>query len=628
MRFYRRLPGNRNFRAACIEGWTVKIRKISCLPAALALCILLSNCASGRVHVSDGNPLFKFVKFPDGTYGYDYSSAVRYSAFSDEAVMLPGYSAPEKRQFRTAWVATVNNIDIPLAPSPENFRAEFLKVLDTLEEWNMNAVIFQVRPMLDAFYQSQINPWSQFLSGKQGGNPGWDPLEWMVSAAHERAIEFHAWFNPYRVTATNYRWLSVPGYTAAQLEEMDTAELLEALNSAGILADGNFAVRNPEFVYRFNGRLYLDAGYPEVRRHIVDTVAEVARNYDIDAVHFDDYFYPYAAGGLEFGAAGEDARAFELYGRRSFPGTKEGMDRWRRENNTSLVRAVSREISAINRREAKAVQFGISPFGIWEHRENDSRGSYTPTGSSSTYSGQIFADTRLWVKDQLVDYILPQIYWSFDQRAAPYGELVRWWDSVVRGTRVNLYIGHALYKQLDSAANEPAWMNSEELVNQLKYNSLFKRVSGSGFFSYTRMRLSDAPDSSQAAVYDSANQALRLLKAQFGSYQALVPAKPWLQRKAPKPPANLVRNGNTVTWNEGASSNSRYYVVYRVPKSQASRLRAATANPENIVAKVWRNGGTHSFTDTSIPVGQGDYAYIVTAVNAAHVESAPRLAKG
>ena len=565
-------------------------------------------------------PLFRFTRFRDGTYGYDVRSPVSYHAFTNEQVRLPRGFTPAKRQFRAAWAATVHNLDIPLTSSREEFQYYFNRMLDTFQEWNMNALIFQVRPTLDAFYQSRINPWSQFLNGRQGTDPLWDPLEWMIAQTHGRGMEFHAWFNPYRVTAINYNWLSVPGRTGAQLAALGTVQLIRALNAGGILADNNFAVLHPEYVYRFNGRLYLDPGFPAVRQHVVDTIREVIENYDVDAIHFDDYFYPYPAGRLVFGNANEDRVAFERYGLGRFPDTPAGIEQWRRENNTALVRAVRAAISDENRKNNRAIQFGISPFGIWEHRQNDPRGSNTPLSSLRTFSGSVLADTYLWVREGLIDYIVPQIYWSFDQGAAPYAELVRWWASLARGVNVNLYIGHANYNHLDSAST--AWRNPEEILNQLRFNQLHPEVSGSVFFRYRRLLPSPETGPRQRA----ANAAIELLRTHFQTHKTISPPMPWLQSAAPEPVFNLVRNGNTITWNDSEDNNSRYYVVYRVLRSRlySEGLDRVINDPFNIVARIWRKGRTEfTFTVSAEP---DRYVYIVKAFNAAHIESAPVIA--
>ena len=601
----------------------------------LSLSILLSACATRPPETAvdraifDKEVLHRFVRFANGSYGFDFNLPVSYHRFTNEPVMIPRSFVPAKRQFRGAWVATVHNLDIGQAASREAFQYEFSAILDVLQDWNMNAIIFQVSPLLDAFFPSRLNPWSQFLTGRQGAAPAWggdwDPLKWMIAETHRRGMEFHAWFNPYRVTASNYRWLSLPGSTGADHAEMSVSELLRTMNAAGMLADNNFAVQNPGFVYRFNGRLYLDPGLPAVRQRVVDTVREVIENYDVDAIHFDDYFYPYPAGALLFGMANEDRLTFERYGLGAFPNTPAGIEAWRRENNTALIRDVRAAITAENERSGRAIQLGISPFGIWEHRSNDPRGSNTPTGSLRTFSGAVFSDTRLWVQENLIDYIVPQIYWSFDQGAAPYAELVRWWASVVQGTNVSLYIGHANYKHLDNAEREPAWMNPAEIVNQLRYNQLHPEVSGSVFFRFRRL----LPVAETEPRHRAANQSIALLRAHFQSHKTIVPPMPHLQSAAPAAPVNVMRNGNTITWSDTANNNSRYFVIYRIPRSQVRRegMNTLINDPFNIVARVWRNGEEHSYTHSAGLRNSRRYAYVVTAFNAAHIESAPSTAR-
>ena len=614
-----------------------KTKKLNALRLiALAAFLALTGCitAPGLVRREvQSELLFRFVRFDDGTFGYDHNAPVRYNLFTDELVRIPDRFVPSKRQFRGTWVATVHNLDIPVAASVSEFKSEFNAILDTMQEWNMNALIFQVRPALDAFYPSAINPWSQFLSGRQGAFPvwetevpGWDPLEWMVAETHKRGMEFHAWFNPFRVTAANYRWISLPGFSSSEIVAMETTELIRALNSGGLLADNNFAVLNPHYVYRFNGRLYLDPGIPAVRRHVVESIREVIENYDIDAVHFDDYFYPYPAGQLVFGEIGEDRATFERYGLESFPDTREGIEAWRRENITSLIVDVRRAINEENQKSGRAIQFGISPFGIWEHRQNDPRGSNTPLGSLRTFSGSVFSDTRLWVREELIDYIIPQIYWSFDLGAAPYAELVRWWAEVVQGVNVNLYIGHANYRHLDSAPALAAWMNPAEIINQLRYNQQHEQVKGAAFFRFRRL----LPVEETQPQHEVANRAIELLKSHFQAHKTIVPPKPWLQSTAPEPVTNLVRRGNTITWNDTPDNNSRYFVVYRIPANltRRGRLDMAIADPTRIIARIWSGGQTEfSFESDTEASRARRYEYVVTAFNAAHVQSLPQIAR-
>ena len=235
-----------------------------------------------------------------------------------------------KREFRGVWVATVSNIDWPSAKglSPEIQKKEFVKLLDVLQSCNINAVIVQVRPKADALYHSATEPWSAYLSGRQGQDPGYDPLEFMVAQAHERGMELHAWMNPFRIT---------------------TGEGLQSLSMR------NAARRYPQWTVNFGGRYYFNPGLPQVREYLLGVVAEVVGKYDIDAVHLDDYFYPYPVRGAFF----PDKVQWERYGREKFPDIAD----WRRDNVNTLVRELSDTIKKIK----SYVRFGVSPFGIYRN---------------------------------------------------------------------------------------------------------------------------------------------------------------------------------------------------------------------------------------------------------------------
>ncbi|WP_313756082.1 family 10 glycosylhydrolase [Tissierella sp.] len=416
----------------------------------------------------------------------------------DKPIQIPMYVKEQENQLRGVWVSTVFNLDFPAKKglTELEYKNEYIRLLDNLEALNMNTVIFQVRPKLDAFYKSNINPWSEYLTGKQGLSPSWDPLKWMIEETHKRGMEFHAWFNPYRVT------------TGAE--------------KISDLAPNNWARQNPQYTFSFNGKLQLNPGEPEVIKHINDSVMEVVEHYDIDAVHFDDYFYPFKSGNSWY--AKEEENSFKKYG----TGFK-SRDEWRRNNVDMLIETIHNSIEAYNIKNEKSVQFGISPFGIWGHKEFhpegsiEGIGSQTPKTSRASYDDQ-FADTRKWVKSNWIDYIAPQIYWTFDEKAAPYGELVNWWADVVRDTDVNLYIGHANYRKADINNKNLSWKNPEEISNQLKFNSLYDEVKGSIFFRYKSLLENEKNPPAN-------NQFIKILKGQHFNTRALLPSKPLLNRK-------------------------------------------------------------------------------------------------
>ncbi|MCP9959631.1 glycoside hydrolase family 10 protein [Streptomyces sudanensis] len=343
-------------------------------------------------------------------------------------------------EFRGMWVATVANRDWPSRaglPAADQ-RAELAALLDLAVERRLNTVILQVRPTADALWPSPYEPWAECLTGVQGRDPGWDPLGTAVAEAHRRGLHLHAWFNPYRVAVH--------------------ADLSR-------LSGDHPARRNPHWVVPYAGRLYYDPGLPEVRRFVQDAVLDAVRRYDLDAVHFDDYFYPYPVAGEVF----DDDASYEAHGG-GFP------DRaaWRRDNVDLLVRETSERIGQVR----PGTAFGISPFGIWRNAATDPRGS--DTRGLQAYD-DLHADTRTWVREGWIDYIAPQLYWHIGFGAADYAALVPWWNDTVRGTGVHLYVGEALYRAGDPAAPAP-WQDPAELSRHLTLAGAHDQVLGHVFF--------------------------------------------------------------------------------------------------------------------------------------------------
>ncbi|SHE38839.1 family 10 glycosylhydrolase [Caloramator proteoclasticus] len=560
----------------------VKIRLLSRLMAFLMFFSVL-NLGQYKVKAFEGEvvPLYK--------YGTQTPIQIH-----QQNVYIPKYYQQLKRQFRTAWVSTVTNLDFPSRPglTEEEFKQEYLKILDEFEELNFNAITVQVRPKLDAFYKSDLNPWSEYLTGVQGKDPGWDPLEWMIKVTHERNMEFHAWFNPYRVTNT--------------YEPNKTIDEILAT-----LADNNWAKMHPQYVLKFDGKLLLNPGEPEVINYIKESIVEVVQKYDVDAIHFDDYFYPYKVtrNGVTyyFGDANEDLETFQKYGQ-GFTDIKD----WRRNNVNTLIKEVSKAI----KEKKPYVKFGISPFGIWGHYDKhpegsaEGVGSHTPITSSASYD-DIYADTRKWVKEGWIDYITPQIYWAFGTTAAPYGELVDWWADVVKGTNCHLYIGHANYK---INSNDNDWKNPEEIGNQLKFNLLYNEVKGSSFFSLKQLRLNNLGDTDK-------------IKNDYFKTKAFVPAMPWIDDKAPNKVQNvsyklLGENKIEVLWKDDFNNDSTYYAVYRFEGKSLGNIE----NPSNVIGIVRRdnNKEEYSYIDNSADKNK-QYVYAVTAFDRLHNESRPEL---
>ena len=545
---------------------------------------------------------------------------VPYSPHGDPAqVRIPNTFKDVKQEFRSAWVATIFNLHFKQTASQKQFIQEYQGVLNSFAAYNMNAVLFQVRPEQDAFYPSKLgNPWSKYLTtaGKEGTAPSFNPLEIMVNMTHEAGMEYHAWFNPYRVTNTKVSLLSsqnkaaiqAAGYTVAEAATAPAQEQIKIYKEAGLLAPDNFAVAHPEWVLKYDEKLFLNPGVPEVKQHVADTVAEVYEGYAVDAIHFDDYFYPSG-----FGAANADPRTaadaaqFAAYGQ-AFPNTTQGLNNWRRSNTDDLVESIHNRISAHNASRGTSVQFGISPAGIWNHKANDPLGSFTPTGSNSSYLN-LYCDTYKWIKNEWLDYVMPQIYWGFATSAAPYGSLARWWNDIARGTRVQVYVGQALYKVGSSTVE---WTNPQEIPNQLRFNQTLSSVWGTGFYSYNDI-VSPASNNVLAKTQSTVKS--------YWDYAALVPAKEWLSRGVSAPAEVTLKDG-TLHWSSGDTGTTQFFIIYRGQGTPDSIYK----DPRNIVGRIYA-GGNLEFSKPATAFRDADSVWrsqlVVTAVNAAGVESLP-----
>ena len=341
------------------------------------------------------------------------------------------------------WIATVLNIDYPSEGTTDvsKIKTEALDILNDVQSMGLNTIFLQVRPTADAFYNSDIFPTSKYLTGKQGLalEDNFDVLKFWIDEAHKRNLKIHAWLNPYRITKNE---ANKPIQNLEDLYEKNPARL------------------NPELCVKNANDWYFDPGLPEVRNLIVSGIQEILNKYDIDGIHFDDYFYP----STNF----DDSKSYAKY--------NQGMslEKWRIDNVNKLLKDVH-QIS-----KQKGVEFGISPFAIWKNKKNDPLGSNT-NGMETYYSH--YADCYYWVKNNLVDYIMPQVYFEIGHKAANYIELVNWWDNVVDGTGVDLYIGLAAYK---SGNENPShtWYKGTQLIKQLEYNKNKKNIKGEVYFSY------------------------------------------------------------------------------------------------------------------------------------------------
>ena len=307
------------------------------------------------------------------------------------AIALPNATA-ETKEFRGAWVATVHNIDWPSAPGlpAATQKAQLRAILDRAAELKLTAILLQVRPMSDALYRSEQEPWSHFLTGKQGVSPGYDPLELAITEAHARGLELHVWLNPFRA----------------------------ASSASAFLDEAHIAKRHPDWVRRFGAQLWIDPGEPEARAYVLGVFADIVRRYEIDGLHIDDYFYPYPVKGATF----PDDATWERYG------TKGGLTRgdWRRENINDFVRSMYRSVKAIK----PSVRVGISPFGIWRP------GVPATIEAQLDAYGQLYADSRKWLAEGWCDYLAPQLYWGIEPAKQSFPVLLAWWRAQSRGKAV------------------------------------------------------------------------------------------------------------------------------------------------------------------------------------------------
>jgi uncharacterized lipoprotein YddW (UPF0748 family) len=360
-------------------------------------------------------------------------------AAAASAVPLPAFAqadyVPPLRQMRGMWIASVVNINWPSKPglSADQQKAEYLAWLDVAVQRKLNSVFVQIRPTADAFWPSPYEPWSQYLTGTQGQDPGYDPLGFAVEETHKRGLAFHAWFNPYRVSM-----------------QADPAKL----------HPDHPGRKHPDWIVPYGGKLYYNPGMPEVRKFCQDAMMDAVTRYDIDGLHFDDYFYPVNS------TAFDDSAAFAKYGA-GFP----DLAAWRRDNVDLMVREMQQRVL-----ESKpGIAWGISPSGIWRNKATDPLGSDTNGGQSYD---NLHADTRGWVKKGWLDYIAPQLYWYIGQPPADYSKLVPWWSDVAKGTNTLLWIGQPAYKAGDPAQPAPEWKNPAELSNHLTLNRNHPEISG------------------------------------------------------------------------------------------------------------------------------------------------------
>jgi uncharacterized lipoprotein YddW (UPF0748 family) len=442
-------------------------------------------------------------------------------------VLQPLLGQAPKREFRGVWVATVANIDWPSAPglSTSRQQEEILDILDLHKLNGNNAIILQVRPTADAFYHSELEPWSRFLSGEQGvaPDPFYDPLEFWILEAHRRGMELHAWFNPYRIT----------------LDTTDSLSLSHIVHS------------HPEWIFTYGERTYFSPANPQVWDFVTEVVVDVVRRYDVDAIHFDDYFYPYQIAGQEL----PDSLEFQLFGGEFYP---DRIGDWRRHNVDTIISMLGAAIKA----EKPWVKFGISPFGVWRNRSEDTYGSETTAGTSN-YDG-LYADVLLWQRKGWIDYLMPQLYWRESHPAVGFSTLAYWWNDFGYGR--HMYVGLAPYR-LDKKSTYRQWRKAKYLLRQIDLIRQLEGLHGYGYFSSKHFFREDL---------DKLNLSLQKKHCRT---PALVPEMPWIDSQTPPRPMDIRLEGETLVWEAQEMSaemdRSRFFAVYRFDRGENTHIKSA-----------------------------------------------------
>ena len=468
-------------------------------------------------------------------------------------------SAYPKREFRAAWIQSVNGQFRGM--QTEKLKQNLIGQLNSLQKAGINAIIFQVRPEADALYASRLEPWSRFLTGVQGKapEPYWDPMQFMIDECHKRGMEFHAWINPYRTKTT--------------------------LKSE--LAPNHVYNIHPEWFVTYGDQLYFDPALPESRRHICMVVSDIVSRYDVDAIHMDDYFYPYPIKGKDF----PDDASFARFG-----GGFSNKGDWRRSNVNVLIKKLHETI-----REIKPwVKFGVSPFGIYRNESSDPLGSKTK--GLQNYD-DLYADVLLWAREGWIDYNIPQIYWHIGHPVADYETLVKWW---ARNTENRpLFIGQSVMNTVQNA--DPKNPSINQLPRKMALQRAYQTIGGSCQWP-------------ASAVVENAGKYRDALIAEYHKYPALPPVFDFMDNEAPAKVRKMkpvwTEDGYILFWTapkyKEEMNRAVQYVVYRFNDKEKVNID----DPSHIVAITRDNFYKLPYED-----GKTKYRYVVTALDRLHNES-------
>lgn len=464
-----------------------------------------------------------------------------------------------KREFRGAWMHTVSGHYKGMGTA--EMQKLLIEQLNSLQEAGINAIIFQVRPEADALYISNIEPWSRFLTGKQGQAPSplWDPMAFMIEQCHKRGMEFHAWVNPYRVKT----------------------------NLKSELAPTHIYWQHPEWFLQYGNQLYFDPGLPESRKYICKVMKDIVDRYDVDAIHMDDYFYPYPIAGQDF----PDNLSFARYGM----GFSNKQD-WRRDNVNVLVKELHELIHA----EKPWVKFGISPFGIYRNKKSDPNGS--DTKGLQNYD-DLYADILLWINNGWVDYTIPQVYWEIGHPAADYETLVGWWAK--HASKRPLFIGQDVLRTVQKADLQNPSIN--QMPRKMELQRAYPAIGGSCQWPAVEV------------VANAGNYRDMLIRS-YHRFPALLPVFAFIDDKAPKQVSKLkdvwTEDGLILFWKAPEAKDEMdkavQFVVYRFGNKEKVNLN----DPSKIVA-ITRN----PYYKLPYENGKTKYRYVVTALDRLHNES-------
>ena len=471
-----------------------------------------------------------------------------------------------KYEFRAVWIATVENIDWPKrgVTDPEEQKADFIRILETHRKNGMNAIVFQVRPAGDAFYPSQYEPWSQWLTGVQGKPPSpyYDPLQFMIEETHKRGMEFHAWLNPYRAVFN--------------------------INTSSVAAN-HISRIHPEWFVNYGDKKYFEPSNTDAQDFVVKVVRDIVKRYDVDAIHMDDYFYPYRIPGKEFPDAAAYARS----------GSKLNKDDWRRSNVDSIIRKLSKAI----KEENPLCRFGISPFSVWRNKDKDPvRGSDTRAGQ--TNYDDLYADILLWLQKGWVDYVAPQLYLEIGHDRIAYEKMLDWWSRNSYGKHV--YIGHGVYRKWENSA---PWQNPNEIPNQIKLLRRYPNIQGSIFYN------SNSLERNPNGWNDS-------LRNNYYKYPALLPPMRWIDNEKPWPPiVEKTIQDSTIQFTVRPDPRNRkqikYYVLYKYAVDSHTEV---FGNAPKYLSKIYVSPEGFNFTE-DLSSKHYSYRYLVTAVGKNNNES-------